>query len=195
MAHRVKNSVSIIQSLAYGTIRKQLDPVEYAAFEQRLINIARAQEFIGKDYEAGANLRELVLGVIEGVVQRDFGRVKWDGPAVKIDADVSVSLSMVLHELATNACKYGALQHDDGSVDVSWTCSPLGDRDRIRLAWQESGALLLAAPSKPGFGSKLIRNVMNAMPGGSVASEYLPSGLSIVLTFTMLSDRARTAAA
>ena len=195
MAHRVKNSVSIIQSLAYGTIRKQLDPADYAVFEQRLINISRAQELIGKDYGAGADLRDLVLAVVEGVVQRDVGRVKWDGPTVKIDADVSVSLSMVLHELATNACKYGALQHDDGSVDVTWTCSRFGDCDRIRLVWQESGAFLRATPPKPGFGTKLIRNVMKAMPGGSVAAEYLSGGLSMVLTFTVQSERAHTGTA
>ncbi|WP_010163431.1 sensor histidine kinase [Sphingomonas sp. PAMC 26617] len=195
MAHRVKNSVSIIQSLAYGTIRKQLDPADYAVFEQRLINIARAQELIGKDYGTSADLRDLVLAVVEGVVQRDVGRVKWDGPTVKVDADVSVSLSMVLHELATNACKYGALQHDDGSVDVTWTCSRFGDCDRIRLVWQESGAFLRATPPKPGFGTKLIRNVMKAMPGGSVTSEYLPGGLSMVLTFTVQSERARAGTA
>ena len=185
MTHRVKNSVSIIQALAHGTIRKRLNPDDYAAFEQRLVNIARAQEMMGSEYRTGADLSEMIARVVEGVVQRDMGRVSWEGPKVDIDADASVSLSMVLHELATNACKYGALKHDEGSVEITWTSSRLGDDRRIHLAWKEGGACLPAQTPKPGFGTRLIENIIKSTRGGSVTSEYLPDGLLMIITFTI----------
>lgn len=183
MSHRVKNSVSIIQALAHGTIRKRLDPEDYAAFEQRLVAIAHAQDLVGEDFAVGADLSKLIERAVTGVVQRDMYRVSWQGPPLEIDPDTAVSLSMVLHELATNACKYGALRHDEGSVSIAWSVSLAGKRERVTLFWKEAGALLGAHQPKPGFGTRLIRNVVRALADGSVTSEYLPDGLSIAFTF------------
>ncbi len=177
MTHRVKNTVSLIQAVAHGTIRRNLDAEDYAVFEQRLVNLAQAQELVARSVITALTLEELILDSIKGVIGIQLRHVRIDGPSIDLSADVAQSLSMVFHELATNACKYGALKND-GTVQITWVRN-----DRlVTLSWNESG-FCARSPARLGFGSKLIQLVLGSLEAGRFERQFGPDGLIVSLSF------------
>jgi len=179
MAHRVKNTVSLIQALAHGTIRQQLDSADYETFEQRLVNLAHAQDLIGRSAWSVLSLHELIETAVGKVTQERLHDVSVTGPVVEVSADLALSLSMVFHELATNACKYGALGRA-GNVVIEWTV----ERDIVALTWTETGGEVRDNP-KPGFGSKLMQRIFRDLRGGKFGSQFGVDGLEAKLQFAL----------
>jgi two-component sensor histidine kinase len=95
------------------------------------------------------------------------------GPLV----DPTAKLALALHELATNATKYGALSVPGGTIDVRWDCTPLEDRRSLRFGWREQGGPPVSTPSRRGFGSRLIESTLSSDFGSSVKVDYLPEGV------------------
>lgn len=176
MTHRVKNTVSLIQALAHATIRSHLEPSTYAIFDQRLVNLAHAQDLISRS-TAAPRLRDLLVTSIGSVALGKMSSVELSGPPVGISADRAASLSMVFHELTTNACKYGALKAD-GTVSVSWAV----EDGLVIVTWREDGH---SDPAlwKPGFGSELIDRVCQSLPRGKFRRSSAGSQLSATLQF------------
>lgn len=185
MTHRVKNTVSLIQSLAHSTIRQSLDPDEYSTFESRLIGLSRAQDLLGAGV-AGADLADLISGAIRPIVHVLLTRVSIKGPAVTVPSHTALSLSMIFHELATNACKYGSLSSDAGSVSVTWELDVQETQIGVSLNWLELGGPEVRPPERFGFGSKLIDRLARSLPRGRLSTTYRPAGLQLNLVFTLV---------
>jgi two-component sensor histidine kinase len=124
------------------------------------------------------DLRSLVEHSIGHVTGGGSSRVRTSGVAVNLNAKACLAISMTLHELSTNAVKYGALSADGGSIAVNWR---LGDSVLV-IEWSEQGAIGLTPPKRKGFGSRMIDQTIEYELGGEVAREYRPVGLHCVLT-------------
>ena len=178
LQHRMKNFLTIAQSLALRTARSSNDPDEFERkFGERLQALGTAQALLVKGREARAGLAVLVSQTL-GPFRID-GQVELrGGPKVDLDEQLALALALILNELATNAIKYGALSREEGRVVVHW--SQAGTR--IRLDWCEEGGPPVAAPDKRGFGSRLMKAAL-PRSRGTVRTDYDPEGLRCSIEF------------
>jgi len=177
MNHRVKNTFAMVQSIATQTGRHSIDIAAFKAdFASRLAALARSHDLLINGKWEDAPLRELVEGAF-GTHGGQEGRVKMDGPSVLLAANLVVMLTLALHELATNATKYGALSLPEGLVSVSWRVKPMTKGCRkVELLWQEQGGPLVHPPSHQGFGSHLLERGLKQY-GGMLQRDFQPDGL------------------
>ena len=123
-------------------------------------------------------MRDLITSQV-GPYAQDKGenRLAVEGPRIVLGASVAHGLGLVLHELATNASKYGALSTEGGKVSIEWTRISLDDRDAIRLIWRESGGPDVKAPENTGFGTFLIQESLSHSIGGTTEVDYARDGV------------------
>ncbi|WP_210527445.1 sensor histidine kinase [Rubellimicrobium arenae] len=173
--HRVKNTLAVVQSIAARSLRdSRVPPDAREAFEGRLMALAGAHDLLTQESWEAAQLRSVVEATL-----RPFDlehRIEVSGPDLRLRPQAAVSLTLALHELATNAAKYGALSNKTGVVGLSWTISG-PDRPMFRLVWQERGGPEVTLPKRSGFGSRLIREGLVRELGGPVSQDFLPEGL------------------
>ncbi|WP_293868582.1 sensor histidine kinase [uncultured Alsobacter sp.] len=176
LEHRIKNTTSMIQSIAHQTLRGEVPPASMAAFNARLVNLSRAHEALTRSSWTSADLRDLVLSTVG--LQPSGRRVSLDGPTVELPPKAVLGLALVLHELMTNATKYGALSDDQGRVDVRWTVAPREeDGQTLELVWDEREGPPVAQPSRKGFGTTVIGRALSGELEGKTTIDYRPSGL------------------
>ena len=180
--HRVKNTLAVVQSLAQQSFRGDLaDPAAKRAFEARLMAVAAAHKLlVQQDWDA-VSLRALVADVAGPGCGADRARVDAEGPDVELPAQTAVSIALALHELCTNAVKYGALSNDSGRVAVRWA----QEATQLRISWTERGGPPVAAPSTRGFGSRLIERALAAELGSPVSMKFRAEGLACVIETTL----------
>lgn len=185
LKHRIKNTLQTVQSIAAQTFRHAQDiPDALQRFEGRLVAMGRANGLLSVENWRDAEMTSLVESALEPFVAKDKNRVQMAGPRIPIAEPSAVMISMILHELATNAAKYGALSNDDGKVSVHWRTVGNGDR-RVQLIWQESGGPPVVVPERKGFGTTLIQRGLTGQLGGSAEIEFGPSGLRCTLECPM----------
>lgn len=172
LGHRLKNTLAIVQAIASQTLRP-LDRVPFDAFEARLQALGAAHDVLLRCDWASAALADVAEQVLATFGRR---RIAFDGPAIELDLRATLSASLVLHELATNASKYGALSVPDGAVTLAWRVHD----DRLLLEWRETGGPPARAPERLGFGSKLLR--MGLTGTGGAELRYGEEGFSATLT-------------
>jgi two-component sensor histidine kinase len=176
LAHRLKNLIAMVQAIATQTLRNAPDMATAGkVLSDRLMALARAQDILFAGPAEGASLETLLrqgLAVHPG----SDGQVAVDGPDVEVGAKVGLSLVLVVHELATNAVKYGALSSPDGRVRVQWEVSGPAGAEELRLEWSESGGPGVSPPTRRGFGTRLIERTLTGHVGGRIALEYPPDG-------------------
>ena len=182
--HRVKNTLSIVQSLAQQTLRTRPDPKDFApAFEARLQSLARAHDLLTREAWRGASLSEIVTTALAPFL--DDGRdIRLGGDSVTISAATTITLSLMLHELATNAAKYGALSVPQGRLSISWKGTPAGKSVLVDLRWQEEGGPPVSPPTRKGFGSRLLAASALQLDA-RLQIDYAPAGLSCRMCFTV----------
>jgi PAS domain S-box-containing protein len=175
--HRVKNMLAVIQSIAQQTFRGEAAaPEARVAFESRLRALASAHDLLtGRNWEA-ASLAEVVARAAKGC-GADDGRIAFEGEDVEVAPRTAVSLAMAVHELCTNAVKYGALSTDAGRVAVAWSVAGKGEGRRLALRWTESGGPPVLPPGRRGFGSRMIERGLSAELGGDVELLFRPEGV------------------
>jgi two-component sensor histidine kinase len=179
--HRVKNTLSTVQALASQTFRQAPNPAEAAGkFEARLTALGRAHNVLSEEKWESADVREIVEGVLESFAIKDGGRIRTAGPEVRLAPRCALMLSMVLHELATNATKYGALSNSEGRIRVEWERVD-ADQPGLRLLWQEADGPEVRPSNRKGFGSRLIEHSFAAQLGGHANIEFNPAGIVCVL--------------
>lgn len=180
--HRVKNMLSIVQSTARQT-QRTTDSVEAFAdaFEKRLRAVAGAHSMLTRRNWSGAELGELAKDALSSFSATNAGQVRIDGPKVDLTADVTISFAMALHELATNAVKYGALSVPEGHVDVVWQIT---DENRVAFRWTEHGGPPVTPPTRRGFGSRLIKDGIAMELGGDVTLDFDVDGLKCTVEFS-----------
>ncbi|WP_181700159.1 sensor histidine kinase [Chthonobacter albigriseus] len=175
--HRVKNTLAIVQSIARQTLRdRAIDPGALESFEGRLANLAKTHDLLMREDLIGGTLHAIVAEAIAPYAGGSSARFRVSGPVIQIAPRVAVPIAMALHELGTNASKYGALSRDSGSVAVSWEI--LGEsRDRLAITWVETGGPPVEKPTRQGFGSRLIERVLAHELGGATTLDYREDGL------------------
>lgn len=169
--HRVKNTLATVQSIAAQTFRSTPDPEQArTAFEARILALSKAHSMLSErqwhDTEIGSLFyQELSVYGAE--------RVRSGGPALMINAKATVALALLMHELATNAVKHGALSEPEGALSVHWDVAA---DDALEIRWQERGGPPVAIPARRGFGSRLLQTVVAGELSGQLAVDYDPAG-------------------
>lgn len=176
--HRVKNTLAIIQGLATQSFRRAASLEEArSTFTARLMTLARAHDLLTKNSRETAGIAETILSEVEATAGADAERVSVRGPAFHLGPQAAMSLAMIVHELSTNAIKYGALSVEQGRVDVSWTSTRVDDAVEIVLDWQESGGPSVSEPVRRGFGSRLVQRGIASDFKSEVMLRFDPRGL------------------
>lgn len=173
--HRAKNMLSMIQALARRTA--PVDHPEFVeSFEERLKALAANQELLVNRGWSGVQMAELVRTQLYYVEDLVDTRVSCTGPSVLIKPTPAETFSMALHELATNAAKYGALSNDEGHIDIFWELQSEAGKPQFMLSWKERGGPPVSKPEKEGFGSTVINRIPQISLNAEVRSEYTASG-------------------
>ncbi|HEX6010885.1 MAG TPA: PAS domain S-box protein [Geminicoccaceae bacterium] len=175
LRHRIKNVFALVHGLAAQSLRHGASPAEFGpAFLGRLDTLARVSTLLRPDDRETADLRAVAEAALEPY--RAAGGLRIDGPAVELPPTVARNLGLVLHELATNATKYGALSDGDGSVRLAWSVEGGPGGRLLVLDWAERGGPEVAPPSRRGFGCTLIERTVAHGLGGKVLLEFPPAG-------------------
>jgi len=173
--HRVKNTLAILQAIAAQTFRSA-SRAEREKFEGRLGALAEAHNLLSQEKWQGSELAQVIERVLQPYVLTNPERVKMSGPSVPLSPRLAVVLSMIVHEIATNAAKYGALSNDSGRVTLEWVVLDEIPR-KLRLIWTEAGGPPVVAPVQRGFGSRLIERSARDQLGGEATVDFLPRGV------------------
>ena len=153
--HRTKNLLAVVQSIAAGTFRRTKDPAQQA-FLSRLHALANAHGLLTDAAGEGAMLDDIARGQLAGFV----GAVSVDGPPVFLKPSAAQSFALVIHELATNAAKHGALSSPAGSVTIRWAVCSNSGTPKLRFLWEEKGGPPVVKPSHKGFGTVLLEHAI-----------------------------------
>lgn len=171
LQHRTKNLIAVIQAIAMGSFAAG-DP-RREAFRERLQALGRAQDLL--------TASSLGTALMEDIVQRELhgfsDRISIEGPRVLLKPSVAQGFALVVHELATNAAKYGALKAPGGQVSVSWSVEDNASEPSLLFRWQERGGPTVTQPKQRGFGSVLLQHAVGAS-AGPPRFEYAPEGFS-----------------
>jgi two-component sensor histidine kinase len=180
--HRVKNTLATVQSIAARTFcRSSGDSEAKRAFESRLIALSGPHNVLSEDKWQRADLREMVLRVLEPYTLQAHGRLRLAGPDLRLQPRSALTIAMVLHELAINAAKYGALSAAEGRIAIDWTLVGEGGARQLRLTWRETGGPPVGPPERKGFGSVLIERSVKQELDGTAELLFDPSGLTCTL--------------
>jgi len=172
--HRVKNNLFVIQSIARQTFRGEGAPeAQCTAFENRLRALAAAHNLLTQGDWTSADLGAVVRAAVGA---QSMERFSLEGPPSALKPSTVVSLAMALHELCTNASKYGALSNDTGRVLINWSITP-GAPPLLRLRWRETGGPPVEPPRRQGFGSRMLERALASEIQGEVRLEFRPEGL------------------
>ncbi|HET6587100.1 MAG TPA: PAS domain S-box protein [Oleiagrimonas sp.] len=175
LSHRIKNTLATVQAIVAQTLASAPDPKTFqATFQARLVALSHAHELLMQGNWQGAALRELISRLL--APYRNDQRSQWtlEGKDIEINPKATLALGMVLHELATNAAKYGALSKPAGHVEVKWQVKRDGT---LHLVWAERDGPRVEKPERRGFGSRLIVDGLNHELDADVQLEYKPTGL------------------
>jgi PAS domain S-box-containing protein len=176
--HRIKNTLATVQAIAGQTLR-HTPPAERESFQARLHALGEAHDLLTSANWNEAPLREVVAHALKPFEGKDR-RVIVEGPLISLPARTSLLLTLCLHELATNAVKYGALSNGTGHVHIGWQPAGNGEQRKVRLSWRESGGPPVAVPSRKGFGSLLIETSFGGTNQQPIV-EFRPQGLRCLL--------------
>ncbi|GBU19256.1 MULTISPECIES: HWE histidine kinase domain-containing protein [Methylobacterium] len=179
--HRVKNTLATVQSIAGQSLRRlegEDARAARAAFEARLLALARVHDVLTRESWEGAELGTVVADAVRPLdaAEDQPSRFRISGPALRLPPRLALSIAMALHELGTNAVKYGALCQEGGTVEIGWRVSR-GDETRLSLRWTERGGPPVVPPTRTGFGSRLIERSLARELAGDVQLLYEPEGV------------------
>ena len=178
LSHRVKNTLATIQSIVRQTLRRSTSLQEAeVALDARIQSLAAAHDVLTRDSWEGATLTEVVTVALRPFMDDQERRFEIVGPALRLGSRVALALAMALHELATNAVKYGALSNETGHVLLNWTMVDGVPPHRLRLRWQETGGPPVHPPTRTGFGSRMIERALATEIGGTAQIDYRPDGV------------------
>ncbi|WP_119303821.1 sensor histidine kinase [Dongia deserti] len=177
LSHRVKNTLALVQALAEQTLKHTPDPAAFAdSYRERLIALSRAHDVLTREVWERASIADVVDTAIGAWMSG--GRVTVQGPEVWLNPQQAMTFSLAMHELATNAAKYGALSTPEGRVAISWR-----GEDEIVLEWIETGGPAVTPPSRRGFGSVILTQALRAAVHGDVQLDFKPGGLHLQMRF------------
>jgi two-component sensor histidine kinase len=178
LTHRVKNVLAVVQAIAGSTLRAQTDKHAYAGFEARLAALARAQGLLTETNWRDIEVADLVKRVVLEPFAADTQRFHVEGPPLRFPARLTLPFALSLHELSTNAAKYGALSTESGRVNIDWGwLNGDGAARQFYFRWREAGGPAVGEPKLQGFGSRMIKQAFAAEPSSHTTIDYLPEGV------------------
>ncbi len=176
--HRVKNMLAVVISLATQTLRRSGTLEEFeGVFLGRVHALTAAYALLSRESWSHVQLKEIVAEEVRPFLSGDRANIRIEGPAVPLHPRGALALGMALHELATNAVKYGALSVPEGDVAVTWTLERSGDEEHLVLDWIERNGPPVTAPAKRGFGTMLIERGLSHDLAGEANIQFLPNGV------------------
>jgi two-component sensor histidine kinase len=185
--HRIKNVLAAVQSLALQSARRAVSLDGFLkTFTGRLKAMASAHQLLTATRWRGADMRNIAAAELGGLAP---GQTRWEGPDLLLTPKAAGALSLALHELATNAIKFGALSSDAGRVDIRWRERAGGG---LELEWTESDGPLVPTPTRTGFGTTLLEKVTGRELGGSVKIDFRREGVRATLTAAASAIATRT---
>ncbi len=182
--HRVKNLFATVQAIMRLSGRAGDDVTAYKSrMLARLTTLARTNEILLRASWNGANLPELLTAELDAFSLDE--RLSLGGPSVALQAAQAVPISLIIHELATNAVKHGALSVPDGTLTLAWRVEQCGLFQRLVLTWTEGNGPPVTPPERSGFGTRLIQDGLARELGGEVVLDYRPEGMAASLTIPL----------
>jgi two-component system, chemotaxis family, CheB/CheR fusion protein len=180
LQHRVKNMLSNVIALVNRARREDGDPATIlGTLSQRIRALANTHNLLTAENWASTSINDILAMELVEVYGPD--RVTTRGPMMRLNARATLAIGMAVHELATNAAKYGAFSTAEGQVAVRWSRTDEGEGERLVMIWTESGGPGVSQPDREGFGTQLIRSMIEGTLGGSIAANWEPAGLNLVL--------------
>jgi two-component sensor histidine kinase len=184
--HRVKNNLSIVQAIARQTLKPDVcRPEVRAEFDSRLIALSSAHEVLTRKNWEEVELSDLISNLLRAIGV-DKARVRCDGSRVVLKPKAAITLTLALHELATNALKYGALSVESGSVVIRWHV----ERENLLLEWREQDGPPVRLPQKRGFGTSMVERALAREFGGRVELSFPPEGVICTIEAPLTSEEA-----
>lgn len=179
LAHRSKNLLSVVQAIATETVRSGVDPADMGErLSQRIASLATLQDIAVAGARGGVELRALVEAQLKPFVDMASGRVSIEGPNLRLQPEVSNMLGMALHELATNATKYGALSVPEGRLAIAWHIDGTeSDEPHFHFSWRESDGPAVSPPTRRGFGRKLTGRIAAAALKAKISLDFPAEGV------------------
>ena len=182
--HRVKNTLSTVQSIVWRALRNA-DPLTLRdTIESRLFALSRSHDLLTLEHWESAKLADVVKTALEpfGITNGRSERFSIRGSSIRIPPKATLALGIAFHELATNAVKYGALSNETGSISISWAVEPSRAGKRLVLHWREKDGPPVSPPTRKGFGSQVIERGLAHELDGSVHLEFRPDGLACMIS-------------
>ncbi|GHD18050.1 sensor histidine kinase [Tianweitania populi] len=179
LSHRMKNTLAMVQAVVGQSLRHAPDlKTASDTVSARILALGRSQDMLTQSNWQSADIRSIIEASLVPHVDHP-GRFQVDGDPIDLNATQSMGLALMLHELATNAAKYGALSTDSGTVGIAWKRR---EERHFELTWSESGGPVVVTPTRRGFGSRLIERVVPGYFQGTTSVDYRPEGLQATLT-------------
>lgn len=182
LTHRVKNTLATVSAVVGQTLRNASSLADaQTAIAGRIASLAAAHDLLIRDEVEGASIAEVAARVLMPFMDDDGAAFSVDGPEIRLSPAMTLALSMALHELATNAAKYGALSVAGGHVAIRWRHGDAGDGHRFHFSWVESGGPRVAPPTRTGFGTRMIARVLAEHVRGRATIDYPPEGVRFLI--------------
>jgi two-component sensor histidine kinase len=183
LQHRIKNTLTMVSAIAHQTMRGDSVPEARDAFTARLVTLSHAHDILTQTSWVSAPIKDVVEGAL-APHRMGQGRFEVSGSELLLQPKQALAIALIVHELATNAAKYGSLSSANGKVDVAWHVAATGDIPAFHFVWTETGGppAMEPEPSKKGFGSRLIERMFRSDFGGAVRIDYGGNGVVCELT-------------
>ena len=186
--HRVKNSLAVVSAMARRTLRNSQSPDAFVgAFERRLKAFGRTHNALSEENWQGLPLKQLATAELQPYMSENYERARISGPPILLTPKAAIALGMTVHELASNAMKYGSLS-STGRVDVAWELTGATPTPILALRWTESGGPKVAAPKNPGLGHRLIKEMPEYELGATVTLNFEPTGVQCRIEMPLTPD-------
>jgi two-component sensor histidine kinase len=174
--HRVKNTLAVIQSITHQTLSDgRTDHAVRDALESRIAALSAAHDVLTRESWSSASMREIIVRALQPFCSMD--RCELSGPDVRLGPRTAVTMALAVHELATNATKYGALSAAAGRLSISWSIQD----DEFSFRWREQGGPPVLLPTRRGFGSRILERALATELGARAEMIFLPEGLNFSL--------------
>lgn len=179
LTHRSKNLLAVVQAIARQTAQQAATVPDFVTgFGQRLRSLAGAQDLLVAEDWGGVQLSDLIRNQVGHYMPQDEARVVIDGPPLRLPPEATQTIGLAMHELATNAAKYGALSSEGGKVEVTWRIEGERDEETVVLVWQESGGPPVRQPTRRGFGRIVVERNVAVSLEAEVGLDFAPEGVA-----------------
>jgi two-component system CheB/CheR fusion protein len=186
LQHRVRNTLGVVRSIARRSAETSTTVEEYAAhLDGRLNAFARTQALVTRDPEGGVDLEYLVVEELLAYNAREGEQMRVSGPAVRFQPKAAETFALAIHELATNALKYGALSQSTGRIEISWRIEDSRAPAQLVFEWSERGGPEVKEPARKGFGAELLERTLSFDLKGQTTMAFNPAGFQCTITIPL----------